>query len=132
MGLGRDGQELAKSVGYTHWEFRYTLIPERGEGCARDKGGQVMADLEGIVGHLMADAGVGWEPEQREGRKHVWAPLERGMSQEEIADWFREGVLTLFLEAGKANYTVDPLTIVAEITEGHLVVGAVSHPIVEQ
>lgn len=36
MNLGRDGQGLAKSVWYTHWEFRYTLIPERGEGYARD------------------------------------------------------------------------------------------------
>lgn len=92
-----------------------------------------MADLEGIVDRLLADAGVGgWEPEQEEGRNHVWARLEHGMSEEEFIDWFKDGVYALFEGARSVNKTVEWASIVADIQEGHLVVSARCHDIVEQ
>lgn len=61
MVLGRDGQELAKSVGYTHWEFRYTLIPGRGEGYAPWEGNDMAkaGTCPQCGGHTVQFAGLG-------------------------------------------------------------------------
>lgn len=92
-----------------------------------------MADLDEIINQMMLDAtGGGWRPQEEEGRNHVWARLEHGMSEAELCDWFKEGVYALFEGARAVHKTVDWTTIVADVREGHLVVSAECHEIVEQ
>lgn len=86
-----------------------------------------MADLDDIINEMMLEAaGGGWQPEQEEGRNHVWCDVPPGTYPWELGDLIQEGIVALLDGAAQVGYVMDLDTLRIEFARDGavLVIGA--------